>query len=292
VIRQLGAFLICALVLAACEKGPPQQVVVYVPTNYEERANSWLPESGLAVTVIVGNSATNTDRVIGKQDSPRADVLITSNAIDIWRAADVGALRPIQGEALARVPSQLKDPDGSWAALGYRRVVIGVASDADRLLVSGFRDLGAQGLAGKLCLSSFALPANRALVGILIEDLGIKPAERLVRSWVRNLAAAPFASEAELQAALERGDCDFGVVSELPDGSSISTVLPRPTYLQIDGVGISRHAVNADAAQRLVDWMLSDYQPDELNESVVHNAGVAGWRDEEARLLAERAGYR
>ncbi len=91
---------------------------------------------------------------------------------------------------------------------------------------------------------------------------------------------------------LERGDCDFGIVSELPDGSSISTVLPRPTYLQIDGVGISRHAVNADAAQRLVDWMLSDYQPGELNESVVQNAGVAGWRDEEARLLAERAGYR
>ena len=291
-IRQLGAFLICALALTGCGKSPPQQVVVYVPTDFEERANSWLPGSGLAVTVVAGDSTANTDKVIGKQDSPRADVLITSNAIDIWRAADVGALRPIQGDALARVPPQLKDPDSSWAAFGYRRLVIGVARDADRPLVSGFRDLGAQGLAGKLCLSSFALPANRALVGMLIEDLGIKPAERLVRSWVRNLALAPFASEAELQAALERGDCDFGIVSELPDGSSISTVLPRPTYLQIEGVGISRHAANADAAQQLVDWMLSDYEPDELDESVVQNAGVAGWRDEEARLLAERAGYR
>ena len=34
------------------------------------------------------------------------------------------------------------------------------------------------------------------------------------------------------------------------------------------------------------------YQPDELSGSVVHNAGIAGWRDEDARLLAERAGYR
>jgi iron(III) transport system substrate-binding protein len=127
---------------------------------------------------------------------------------------------------------------------------------------------------------------------MLIEDLGVKPAERLVRSWVRNLAAAPFASEVGLRDALERGDCDFGIVSELPDGSSIATVVLVPTYLQIDGVGISRHAENADAAQQLVDWMLSDYQPDELNGSVAHNAGVAGWRDEDARLLAERAGYR
>ncbi len=290
--RLLVAVVLLALVVVACEQEPRQQVVVYVPVEFEERAKSWLPNSGLSVTVVADDSATNTDRIISKQDSPQADVLITSNAIDIWRAADVGALRPIQRDALAVVPAQLKDPDGSWAAIGYRRLVIGVAREADRPLVSGFRDLGAQGLAGKLCLSSFALPANRALVGMLIEDLGIKPAERLVRNWVRNLAAAPFAGEAQLLAALERGDCEFGIVSEPPDGTSIITVLPQPTYLQIDGVGISRHAENADAAQRLVDWMLSDYQPDELDDSVVQNAGIAGWRDEEARLLAERAGYR
>ena len=290
--RHLGAVILCMLVLVACDKSPPQQVVVYVPTEFEEYANSWLVESGLAVTVIAGNSSAITDEIIGKQDSPRADVLITSNAIDIWRAADVGALRPIAGEALAGVPSQLKDPDGSWAAIGYRRLVIGVARDADRQLVSNLRDLAAPGLAGKLCLSSSSLPASRALVGMLIEDLGVKPAERLVRSWVRNLAAAPFASEVELRASLERGDCDFGIVSKLPDGTSIGAVALLPAYLQIDGVGISRHAENADAAQQLVDWMLSDYQPDELNGSVVHNAGVAGWRDEDARLLAERAGYR
>jgi len=281
-----------AVFLSACESEPPQPVVVYAPTEFEESSRSWLSESGLDVTLVTGDSSAITDKVIGKQDSPRADVLITSGVIDIWRAGDVGALRPIQGQALARVPAQLKDPDGAWAALGYRRLVIGVATGADSSLVTGFRDLAAPGLAGKLCLSSFALPANRVLVGMLIEDLGIKPAERLVRSWVRNLAAAPFASEAELQAALERGDCDFGIISELPDGSPISTVVPRPTYLRIDGIGISRHAANADAAQQFVDWMLADYQPDELNESVVHNAGVAGWRDEDARLLAERAGYR
>ena len=281
-----------AVLLAACEAEPPQPVVVYVPTEFEESSRSWLSESGLDVTVITGESSAITDKVIGKQDSPRADVLITSGVFDIWRAADAGALRPIQGEVLARVPPQLKDPEGAWAALGYRRLVIGMAMGADRSLVTGFRDLAAPGLAGKLCMSSFALPANRALVGMLVEDLGIKPAERLVRGWVRNLAAAPFASEVELHAALERGDCDFGIVSELPDGSPISTVVPRPTYLRIDGIGVSRHAANADAAQQLVDWMLSDYQPDELNESVGHNAGVAGWRDEDASLLAERAGYR
>ena len=264
--RYLGAVIL--LVLVACDKSPPQQVVVYVPTEFEEYANSWLPESGLAVTVIAGNSSAITDEIIGKQDSPRADVLITSNAIDIWRAADVGALRPIEGEAIAGVPSQLKDPDGSWAAVGYRRLAIGVARDADPQLVSGLRDLAAPELAGKLCLPSSGLPASRALVGMLIEELGVKPAERLVRSWVRNLAAAPFASEAELRASLERGDCEFGIVSERPDGGSIGTVVLLPTYLQIDGVGISRHAENADAAQQLVDWMLSDYQPDELSKMV------------------------
>ena len=284
--------LLAALLLGACDKSPPQQVVAYVPTEFEEHANSWLPESGLAVTVIAGDSAFITDRIIDKLDSPRADVLITSNAIDIWRAADVGALRPIEGQALEGVPSQLRDPDDSWAAFAYRRLVIGVAQTANQQLVSNLRDLAVPGAAGKLCLLSSRLPASRALVGMLIEDLGVKPAERLVRSWVRNLAASPFASEAELRDSLERGDCEFGIISELPDGSSIGTVVVQPAYLLVDGVGISRHAENADAAQKLVDWMLSDLEPDELQGSVAQNAGVAGWRDEDARLLAERTGYR
>lgn len=284
--------LLAAAVLTACHAEPPAPVVAYVPVEIEDQLGERFANSDFAVTIIAGQSEDITDRVISKNDLPRADVLITTNAIDIWRAADEGALRPIADEALAGLPPALKDPDASWAALGYRRLQIGVAPGADRDSISSLRDLGAPGAAGLVCLTSSGLAANRALIGLLIEEMGIKPAERLVRSWVRNLAAAPFADESRLLAALEQGNCTFGIVSGLPDGSSVELIALQPGYLLIDGIGISRHAENAATAQRLVAWLLSDYRPSELDGELAGNAGIAGWRDQDAVLLAERAGYR
>lgn len=291
--RLAGVLLLCALSLAACEKSPPDEVVVYAPTGFADRAGDWLAESGFAITLITASSSSITDQVIDKSDAPRADVLVTSNAMDIWRAADVGALRPIEAKAIEELPGPLKDPDGAWAAIGYRVFAIGVGKGADASLVSSLRDLAAPAMAGQLCLSSFSVPANTALVGMLIQELGVKPAERLVRNLVRNLAMPPFLDEAELRAALESGDCAFGIVSVSPSGEeSLATISLQPAYVHIDGVGISRHAVNAEAAQRLVNWMLANADLGEPGDSVAFNAGVAGWRAEEARLLAERAGYR
>ena len=284
--------LFAAAMLVACDTKPPAPVVVYVPAEFEERLSERFADSDFAATIIASSSEDITNRVIAKNDNPRADILITTNVIDIWRAADEGALRPIAGEALADLPLALKDPDGSWAALGYRRLFIGMAPGGDAESISSLPDLGLPDASGQLCLTSSGLAANRALIGLLIEEMGVKPAERLVRSWVRNLAAAPFADESRLQDALEQGTCGLGIVSGVPDGSSVELIALQPGYLLIDGIGISRHAENAETAQRVVTWLLSGYRPDELDGYAARNAGIAGWRDREAVLLAERAGYR
>lgn len=284
--------LLVMLFLGACDNGPPQQVVVYVPAEFEERANSWLPESGMAVTVIAGDSSAITDRIIAKQDSPRADVLITSGVFDIWRAGDQGALRPLAGDTLQKVPTELRDPDKTWAAIGQRSALIEITSSLPDVAATRYADLGAPGLAGKLCLTSSTLPANRALIGMLIEDLGLKRAERVVRSWVRNLAQVPYSTEAELIDALGSGTCGSAIVSGLPETESLVRFAPEPTYLDIQGIGVTRHAGNPESGQQLVEWILSKVSGLEPVNSNGKNIGIAGWRDEEARLLAERAGYR
>jgi len=284
--------LLAIVVLVGCEAEPPASVVVYVPAEFEERATSWLPESGLAVTVIAGNSSSITDKIIGKLDSPRADVLITSGVFDIWRAADEGAMRPLDSAVLERIPGELKDPDGVWAAMGQQSFMIGFTSSAPDVSVASYADLGSPEFAGQLCLTSFNSPANRALVGMLIEDLGVKPAERVVRNWVRNLAQAPFATEAELAAALDSGACSTAIISAIPDVENLTRIAPEPTYRNIHGIGVTRHAQNPDAGQRLVRWILAEVPMPELVNSNGKNISTVGWRDEEARLLAERAGYR
>jgi len=282
----------CLVLLSACNPAPKSPVIVYVPAEYEEQAQTWLPQSGLAVTVIAGDSKENSDLIVAKQDSPRADVLLTSGVVDIWNAAEKGALRPIAGEAFRDVPKSFKDPDGMWAATASRYTTIGTAPGLDIMDIIDLRKLAAPELSAQVCLSSSVLADNRALISMLIAEFGNRPAERIVRGWVRNLAAPPFASAGQLVIALRSGDCRYGIISSAVDVSGIHRIELATRYYNVQGVGVARHAQYPDAAQQLVDWMLSQRQLEEVRGSDDRNVGQAGWYEEEARLLAERAGYR
>lgn len=287
--------ILAALVLAACEsKAPNPPVVVYATgaagSELDDLFAQFAVETQIPVSVIWGDSATNTDNLINNADDS-ADVLITSNVADIWRAADEGVLRPIRTDEFASVETTLKDPDGFWAAIEIRQHAIAIANGDIRPLVGDFDALANPDLRGRVCLSTSELPINRSLVAMLINDRGAKPTERLVRLWIQNLAAAPFASQDALITALQDGACDYGIVEWRPDIDDLLFFIPEPSYMDIDGIGVARHARQPDSAQRLVGWLLKRKNIRISGVPERQPVGVAGWRDEEAGLLAERAGY-
>ncbi len=285
------------LLLVACESAPvPEPVVVYANAEDEKELQDWFAgftdHSGIRVTLKLGDSKSNTDLVIANRGSPPADVLLTSNVADIWRAADEGALRPIPPESLDRVPHSLRDPDGYWAALNVRYAAIDVAPNATVANASTYIELADPQLRGQLCLSSSALPVNRSLIAMLMQDMGSKPAERVVRGWIRNIAREPFSTEAELRKAILSGDCNYGIVSMPSEIDAPGTVDKNLFAIDIDGVGVVRHARYPVSAQRLINWMFEQKKLANPAWSNGKNIGIAGWLDEDALLLAERAGYR
>ena len=300
-MRHALAAVLAALTLAACgeraSQEAPSTIVVYVHEHaqqlrFAEMLAEFTAESGIAVTPRYGSSRELTDAVIGKTDSPRADVLLTSNAADIWRAGYEGALRPLPEAVLRGVPEVLRDPDGAWVATIVRTPTLiaaeGVALDG----VASYADLAAPAMAGRLCIASSQLPANRALIAMLIESERARPAERIVRGWVRNLARPPYAGDSDLLAAVYAGDCEIGLVaSGAGIGNLLQASLPGP-YIGIDGVGVARHAGNPDGAHRFIEWIVAKQSLGLTESYFTMHVGVAGYRDEEARLLAERAGYR
>ena len=295
----MRAVILAALavsILLACEsKMTIPSVVVYATAEDESLLLTWFAEftdeTGIPVTVKYGDSSANTDAVIANTDLPPADVLLTNNVADIWRAADEGALRPIQGEHLSSIAEYLRDPDGLWVALRVRYAAIGAAPGLAVASPGSYAELADPKLLGQVCLSSSALALNRSLIAMLIQELGVRPAERIVRGWVRNLAYSPFSTEVELQAAIESGSCNYGVFSMSPEARNGNSLEDKQYYVDIDGIGVARHARHPQSAHVLVDWMLAEKAMKDLAWSSGKNVGIAGWRDEEARLLAERAGY-
>jgi iron(III) transport system substrate-binding protein len=294
--KPLCLFLL--LTLAACggpkePSGPP--VVVYAtesdPVNLRELFAAFTAETAIPVNVIWGGSGENTEAVIAKQGVP-ADVLITPNVSDIWRAADQGALRPIRGEAITSVLDVLRDPDSFWVALQRRFAVIAIPAHSAKQFSGDYEALVSKNYQGKLCLSSINNSINQAVIAMLIEDLGLKPAERVVRGWMLNMGLPPFETEEELVAALEAGDCQFGIVSNSANTIEMKQIGPRLLYVDVSAMGIGRHANNPERAQQLIDWLIVNEPLGGLAEGNGRNIGVIGWRHEEVMLLVERAGYR
>lgn len=274
----------------------------YLPTLFAD----FTRETGVRVTVRHANGKTIVDDVINDRGSPPADVLLAPDVLGIWTAADEGALRPLRSESLlktinTRVPAHLRDPDGVWVAASARVAVIAFDSRVvDASALAGYDSLADDGHRGSLCLSSSALSVNRSLIAMLIDDLGVRPAEILVRGWVRNLALPAFETEEDLLAAIDAGSCALGIVSmpdkfadaNFGDSDSIRFFKPQSAFGDIKGFGVTRHAREPESAQRLIEWFLTSHAADLHNSGLsTRNIGVAAWRADDAIKLAERAGY-
>lgn len=314
---------VLAILCAACSADtepdpagpPPEPIVVYA--TYEDR--NYLPmlfdvytrQTGVPVIVRHAEPDAIVDDLINNEITPPADVLMTPTARGVVRAAEEGALRPILADAvMARVAAPLRDPDGYWVALTFRHAVI--AFDPDRF---GEADVGAvDALAdpkfrGQLCLSSSMQATNRTVIAGLIDRLGVRDAEIVVRGWIANLARPVFEAEEQLWLATARGDCGVSLLSNLGaawlDNASVSGVwltAPQPAYTDVEAVGIGRHARNPDGARALIEWLLGKEtlhrhaaitlaQPATGAYPGTQNVGYAAVRDDEALLLAERARY-
>jgi len=285
-----------SLLLISCESEPPPPLVVYAVGNDEaalsERLAEFTGDTRIPITLVFSKSSKNADLVIENSGSPTADVLITNNVADIWRAADEGALRPISTKAIESSDPLLKDPDGFWTAVAMRWNAIGaLKEETTHPQVATYDLLASDDMRGRVCLSSSALHVNRSLIAMLINDRGVKQAERLVRAWIRNLATAPFSSEDHLIEAIRNGTCTYGILSSNPYLGDLIYFVPEQHYMDIDAIGVARHAQQPDSAQKLVEWLVREKQPRITSEHDLRPVSIAGWRDEEARLLAERAGY-
>ena len=103
----------------------PAPVVVYA--SYEDETYlstlfaGFTKQTGIRVTVRHADTGTIVGDVIADRGSPRADLLLTSTANGVWRAAEEGALRPVGSEAVKEsVPGQFRDPDNYWTAVTLR----------------------------------------------------------------------------------------------------------------------------------------------------------------------------
>ncbi len=274
-MRWLGPMLLLpALGLVGPAQAAGEPLVVYSARKYQLVEQLFLEygrERGIDLKSVTDDGAPLVQRLIAEGANSPADVFISVDAGDLWRATRAGLLGTVKSARLeAAIPAHLRDPEGHWFGLAVRARTI--AFSAERVKpeeLSSYKALGDPRWKGRLCLRSGKHVYNQSLVAMMIVDSGEAETERVLRSWIANLATEPLSSDTLLLNAIAAGQCDVGIVNSYYLGRLQSEKPGFPvqifwadqqaggTHVNISGGGVTAHAPNRAEAIRFLEWLAS-----------------------------------
>jgi iron(III) transport system substrate-binding protein len=292
--------------------------------------DAYTAKNSIRIKFITDKAGPLQVRLIAEGARTPADLLITVDAGNLWRAADAGLLAAIDSPVLqANIPGRLRDPENRWFGLSVRARTIVYSTDRVKPEeLSTYEALGDPKWKGRLCLRTSKKVYNQSLVAMMIARLGEEQTAKFVRSWVDNLATTPFSNDTRVMKAIGAGQCDVGIVNTYYYGrlmkkdSSLPLALfwPNQTgsgvHVNISGAGVTKHAKHPQAAVKFLEWLSSEeaqhlfadanmeypvnprVKPDprvaawgEFKQDPI-NVSQAGRLQAKAVMLMDRAGYK
>lgn len=261
----------------------PNQTVLnlYSSRHYDvdEKINKMFTEkTGIVVQHVQMKEASQlVERIKAEGKATQADVVMTVDIGNIWRAADAGILADTDVPAAKQLVSkELQDPNGKWYAVSQRaRVIVYNKNKLKPEQVASYESLATPQFKGKVLIRSSNHVYNQSLVASLVQHLGKDKAEAWVKGIADNLARKPEGGDTDQIKAVAAGVGDVAIVnsyyvvrllkSEKPEDkavvANIGVVFPnqsdRGTHVNISGAAIAANAPHKDAAIQFISFLLS-----------------------------------
>lgn len=235
-------------------------------------------QSGIKVNLVTGKADALITRMVKEGEYSPADLLITTDAGRLVRAKSSAISQPISDSVdLSKVNSDYVDGQRHWVGLTLRARPIMYSPErvsADQL--STMEALTDDGWKGRICIRSSSNIYNQSMVAAMIEQLGSAQTEVWANGMVENFARPPKGGDRDQIKAVVAGQCDIAIANtyylagmrESDDEQTRNTANQvkvfwpnqdgRGAHVNISGVAVAKHAPNPAAAQKLVEYMLSD----------------------------------
>jgi iron(III) transport system substrate-binding protein len=226
--------------------------------------------TGIDVELRGGTAPELYERLRREGEDTPADLLITTDLANLWRAEEDGLLRGVSTPELeANVPAALHDADGAWWALSTRVRVPVVATDrVDPSEVTGYEALGDPRFEGRTCLRTSTSEYNQSLVADLLVKRGPEATEALLRSWMDNDPEI-ISSDGELLAIMADGGCDLGLTNHYYLGRALADDPDFPVapawpdqdgagaHANLSGIGLVTWSDHEEDAVKLMEYLTS-----------------------------------
>ena len=265
----VGAFV--GVVLATSGSSSDSLVLYSARSHYGEEKpfEDFAKKTGTDLTIRGGDASELYERLESEGKNTPADVLITVDAANLWRAQHAGII-------------------DSWKPLTYRaRTIMRSTERVGPNDVTTYEGLGDPRWKGKLCLRSGTSEYNVSFVADRIAKDGRAATEQMLRRWMANDPKI-FGSDTDVLEAIKDGDCDVGLTNsyylgrELADDPSFP-VAPvwadqngRGTHVNLSGLGVVHWSDKAKQARELIDYLRQPSQQEIFAENNHEYPAVAG----------------
>ncbi len=304
-MHKILAALILTLLTLGATGVTAEELVIYSARNEQlikPLFDAYTKETGTEITFITDKEGPLLQRLKAEGKNTRADLLITVDAGNLWHAANEGLLQAVDSEILqTNIPANLRDPDNQWFGLSLRaRTIVYSTARVKPEELSSYEALGEAQWRDRLLLRTSKKVYNQSLVAMFIDAYGEEKTERIVASWVGNLATTPFSSDSKLMEGILAGQGDVGIVNTYYFGRmmkknpelELALFWPNQSstgvHVNVSGAGVTRHARHPQAAIKFLEWLSSEKAQNlfadanmeyPVNKSVNAHPYVAAWGD-------------
>jgi iron(III) transport system substrate-binding protein len=272
----LVAAAFAAVVIATAGSSSSDELVLYSARSHygeEEPFERFAADTGTDLTLRGGSASELYERLSSEGGNTPADVLITVDAANLWRAKEAGLLEPVSSAALNEgVPEDLRDPDGAWYGLTLRaRTIMRSAERVGPDEVTTYEGLGDPRWKGRLCLRSGTSEYNVSFVADRLAKDGRAETERMLRRWMANEPEI-LGSDTDVLEAIADGDCDVGLTNhyylerereedpDFPVQAVWADQAGRGTHVNLSGLGVVRGSDNKQEATELIEFLVAPEQ--------------------------------
>ncbi|GGO75021.1 Fe(3+) ABC transporter substrate-binding protein [Bowmanella pacifica] len=272
--------ILALLLSAATAVQAAQEVNVYSARKealIKPVLDDFTKQTGIQVNLITGNADTLLSRIATEGQFSPADLLVTTDVGRLQWAKESGLLQGAQAnEQLAQwVPENLRDQDNQWFALTKRARPIMYAIDRVKPEeLNRLEDLTDAKWRGRVCVRSSTNIYNQSMVSALIEQIGEPATLEWAKGLVKNFARPPKGGDRDQIKAVAAGQCDIAIAntyylagmlkdadqSQVEAAKKVKVFWPnqadRGAHVNISGAAVTKHAPNADNANKLLVFML------------------------------------
>ena len=237
----------------------------------EKPFEDFAKQNGIDLTIRGGSASELYERLRSEGSNTPADVLITVDAANLWRAKDAGLI-------------------DSWKPLTLRaRTIMRSTERVGPDEVTTYEGLGDPRWKGRLCLRSGTSEYNVSFVADRLAKDGRAATERMLRRWMANDPEV-YGSDTDVLDAIADGDCDVGLTNSYYLGRELEEdphfpVAPvwadqqgRGTHVNLSGLGVVRGSDHAAEARELIEFLREPRQQEVFAQNNHEFPAVGGAR--------------